>query len=62
MADPMVPTVVLPEAAAERQDALHRLTARLARLDLDPATVEILTAVLTADLDVREASSTSPEV
>jgi hypothetical protein len=32
-------------------DAVHRLTARLATLDLDPPTVEILTAVLTADLD-----------
>ncbi len=33
-------------------EAVHRLTARLATLDLDPQTVEILTAVLTADLDV----------
>jgi hypothetical protein len=32
-------------------EAVHRLTARLATLDLDPQTVEILTAVLTADLD-----------
>jgi hypothetical protein len=32
-------------------EAVHRLTARLAALDLDPQTVEILTAVLTADLD-----------
>jgi hypothetical protein len=32
-------------------EAAHRLTARLATLDLDPATVEILTAVLAADLD-----------
>jgi len=32
-------------------EAAHRLTARLATLDLDPRTVEILTAVLTADLD-----------
>ena len=32
-------------------EAAHRLTARLATLDLDPQTVEILTAVLTADLD-----------
>ena len=34
-------------------EAFHRLTARLATLDLDPATLEILTAVLTADLDAR---------
>ena len=32
-------------------EAAHRLTARLATLDLDPSTVEILTAVLAADLD-----------
>ena len=31
----------------------ERLTARLATLDLDPETIEILTAVLTVDLDVR---------
>ena len=37
---------------AADDDAFHRLTSRLATLDLDPATVEILTAVLTADLDV----------
>jgi hypothetical protein len=34
-------------------EAFHRLTARLATLDLDAATLEILTAVLTADLDTR---------
>jgi hypothetical protein len=34
-------------------DAFHRLTSRLATLDLDPATLEILTAVLTADIDLR---------
>ena len=39
----------LPETESE---ALHRLTARLATLDLDPPTVEILTAVLTLDLDL----------
>jgi hypothetical protein len=33
-------------------EAAHRLTARLASLDLDPSTVEILTAVLAADLDL----------
>lgn len=32
-------------------EAIHRLTARLATLDLDAPTVEILTAVLAADLD-----------
>jgi hypothetical protein len=38
---------------AAEDDAFHRLTSRLATLDLDPATLEILTAVLTADLDLR---------
>ena len=33
---------------------LHRLTSRLATLDLDPSTLEMLTAVLNADLDLRE--------
>jgi hypothetical protein len=33
-------------------EAIHRLTARLATLDLDPATVEILTAILTVDIDL----------
>ena len=37
--------------------SFHRLTARLATLDLDPATLEMLTAILTADLDVRESNS-----
>jgi hypothetical protein len=41
--------------SAADNDAFHRLTSRLATLDLDPATIEILTAVLTADLDVSEA-------
>jgi hypothetical protein len=40
---------------AAENDAFHRLTSRLATLDLDPATLEILTAVLTADLDLSEA-------
>lgn len=31
----------------------QRLTARLATLDLDPATLEMLTAILTADLDLH---------
>jgi hypothetical protein len=39
-----------PKPAAE-DDAFHRLTSRLATLDLDPATLEMLTAVLTADLN-----------
>jgi hypothetical protein len=43
-----------PKPAAE-DDAFHRLTARLATLDLDPATLEILTAVLTADIDLRSS-------
>jgi len=34
-------------------EAAHRLTARLTTLDLDPATLEILTAVLNADIDLR---------
>ena len=38
-----------PKLAAE-DDVFHRLTSRFAALDLDPATLEILTAVLTADL------------
>jgi hypothetical protein len=51
MSDPMNPTP-LPSVES---DALHRLTARLAGLDLDPATLEILTAVLTADIDLRDS-------
>ena len=43
-----------PKLAAE-DDAFHRLTARLATLDLDPATLEILTAVLTVDIDLRSS-------
>jgi hypothetical protein len=39
---------------AVESEALHRLTARLTMLDLDPATLEILTAILTADIDVRD--------
>ena len=42
-----------PEPSAPDRDAFHRLTARLAALDLDPPTVEMLTAVLNADLDPR---------
>ena len=40
-------------------EALHRLTSRLATLDLDPATIEILTAVLTIDL-TEETPEASP--
>ena len=50
MSNSMEPTR-LPAVEAE---ALHRLTARLATLDLDPATLEILTAILTVDIDLRE--------
>ena len=49
MSDPMVPR----QLPALESEALHRLTARLATLDLDPATLEILTAILTMDIDVR---------
>jgi hypothetical protein len=52
MSDRMLATTAAP--ADEPNDALHRLTARLAALDLDPPTIEILTAVLTADLDPAE--------
>ena len=41
-------------------DAFHRLTARLALLDLDPATLEMLTAVLTVDLDVPAHEAEAP--
>jgi hypothetical protein len=41
------------------EEAFHRLTSRLATLDLDPATVEILTAVLTIDL-TEETPEASP--
>ena len=50
MTDPMI-TTRLPAVESE---ALHRLTARLTMLDLDPATLEILTAILTADIDLRD--------
>jgi len=50
MTDPMLPT----RLPAVESEALHRLTARLAVLDLDPATLEILTAILTADIDLRD--------
>lgn len=62
MSDPMVPT----RLPAVESEALHRLTARLATLDFDPATLEILTAILTADIDLcssdvdREAVIATP--
>ena len=49
MTDPMIPT----RPPAVESEGLHRLTARLATLDLDPATLEILTAILTVDIDLR---------
>ena len=49
MSKPMAPD----HLPAVESEALHRLTARLATLDLDPATVEILTAILTADIDLN---------
>jgi hypothetical protein len=51
MTDPMNP----PRLPAVEAEALHRLTARLATLDLDPGTLEILTAILTADIDLRDS-------
>ena len=50
MSDPARNAKLNPIPATENE-AVHRLTARLATLDLDPRTVEILTAVLTVDLD-----------
>lgn len=45
---------------ATETEAIHRLTAHLATLDLDPATLEILTAILTADIDLTpEDAATS---
>jgi len=41
---------------------VRRLMARLATLDLDPPTMEFLTAVLTADLDLREGPAVPPQV
>ena len=49
MSDPMI----APRLPAVEAEALHRLTARLATLDLDPGTLEILTAILTVDIDLR---------
>ena len=49
MSDPMIAS----RLPAVETEALHRLTARLTTLDLDPSTLEILTAILTADIDLR---------
>jgi len=49
----------VPPAAAPGAD-VRRLMARLATLDLDPPTMEFLTAVLTADLDLREGGVLFP--
>ena len=70
MSDPMVPSHdVIPEPVAgmhmDRRlhdgDTVHRWTARLATLDLDPATLEILTAVLNADVDLRSGFARDAE-
>jgi len=45
----------MSDPTVTQDDAFHRLTARLATLDLDPATLEMLTAVLTVDLDRSDA-------
>jgi hypothetical protein len=50
----------VPPAAASG-DGVRRLMARLATLDLDPPTIEFLTAVLTADLDLREGALLPPQ-
>ena len=52
MSDPMVPSEMHVDRRLHAGE-IHRLTARLATLDLDPATLEILTAVLNADVDLR---------
>jgi hypothetical protein len=46
MSDPIVPK--------RDTEAFRKLTAKLATLDLDPCTLEMLIAVLNADLDLRE--------
>ncbi len=51
MSDPMIPT----RPPRMESEALHRLTSQFATLDLDPATLEILTAILAADMDLRES-------
>ncbi|HEV3362941.1 MAG TPA: hypothetical protein VG795_02165, partial [Acidimicrobiia bacterium] len=56
MSDPAVPTQRAQLSRPAESDAFHRLTSRLAILDLDPATLEMLTAVLNADIDPREAA------
>jgi hypothetical protein len=58
MSDPAIPTQRAKLSHPAESDAFHRLTSRLAILDLDPATLEMLTAVLNADMD---GSSTNAE-
>lgn len=58
MSDPMIAN----RLPAVESEALHRLTARLATLDLDPATLEILTAILTADIDLSEGDESREAV
>jgi hypothetical protein len=58
MSDPMIPN----RLPAVESEALHRLTAGLATLDLDPATLEILTAILTADIDLGEGDESREAV
>lgn len=55
MSDPIVRTA--KSSPSEESDAFHRLTSRLATLDLDPATLEMLTAVLNSDIDLRSAKT-----
>ncbi|HVW33454.1 MAG TPA: hypothetical protein VHL53_13015 [Acidimicrobiia bacterium] len=52
-ASPTVPAEMFVDRRVRHRDPIHRLTARLVSLDLDPATVEILTAVINADVDLR---------
>ena len=63
MSDPMVPTPAAMHLDRRLHDgeSVHRLTARLATLDLDPGTLEILTAVLNADVDLRSGFALETE-
>jgi len=56
MSDPTVHAQHVPPGPPAESDAFHRLTSRLATLDLDPRTLEMLTAVLNADLDLRSTN------
>jgi hypothetical protein len=55
LADPEGGVVVFTGAVPAA--GVRRFMARLATLDLDPPTMEFLTAVLTADTDLREGLS-----